>query len=136
MMVTMLTGLAGATAFLILMLVWTLLWALAVRAHAKSEAYMEFAASFRAIVPVCGIRDAQRRRMEARKGYMRLALVDPVIRDGLRDALADADRHWANLAEAVNTSPVIIGKEWHEGMGGMTRDSHGRLQMTFPVEWK
>lgn len=65
---------------------------------AKAEVYQEFADTFAAIVPTIQISDKERRKREVKRLYMRLALVDPCVRDGLRDALADADEHWRNHA--------------------------------------
>ena len=63
---------------------------------AKAEVYQEFADTFSALVPVLGMKDKERKAREIKQRYMRLALVDPLVRDGLRSALEDADAYWSN----------------------------------------
>ena len=45
------------------------------------------------------LKDKEQRKRESRRLYMRLALCDPLMRDGLRGALEEADAHWRNHAE-------------------------------------
>lgn len=68
----------------------------ATAARAKAEVYQEFADTFRAMGSVVAIRDKERRKRETQQRYMNLALVDPLVRDGLRDALSAADEYWTH----------------------------------------
>ncbi len=68
--------------------------------RAKTEVYREFAETFGALVPVCSIKDKEAKKRESTRHYMRLALVDPLMRDGLRAALVEADEFWHNEATA------------------------------------
>lgn len=77
--------------------------------RAKAEVYQEFADTFSALVPVYGIKDKERRKREAQRHYMRLALCDPLVRDGLRAALEAADDHWAALDHAFPAAESETG---------------------------
>lgn len=88
-------GVFGLIATL-LALAWGLYWKS--RFHsAKAEVYQEFADTFSAMKRVhCAPR--KRKRMESKAGYMSLALVDPLVRDGLYDALHEADEYWKRMS--------------------------------------
>ena len=64
---------------------------------AKAEVYREFAETFRGIGAAYRISDKQERARESQRHWMRLALIDPHVRDGLRAALAEADEHWGRM---------------------------------------
>ena len=64
---------------------------------AKAEVYQEFADDFRSLRPVYGS-DKKERRAAARRKWMSLALCDPLVRDGLADALQDAEEQWRRLS--------------------------------------
>ena len=70
---------------------------------AKAEVYQEFSDTFRNMVPVYRMSDKAQKKAEARRGFMRLALVDPLVRDGLRAALEAADEHWAGTPKEPET---------------------------------
>ena len=61
--------------------------------RAKAEVYQEFADDFRRLSTVYK-EPKEHRRDASRRVWMRLALCDPLVRDGLWDALNDADEHW------------------------------------------
>lgn len=63
----------------------------------KSEVYREFAETYGALVPAHSLKDKEAKKRASFRQHMRLALIHPDIRDGLRSALAEADEHWASL---------------------------------------
>lgn len=71
--------------------------------RAKAEVYQEFADTFRRGAPVCRS-PKDRRRKESKRHYMELALVDPLIRDGLADALEEAEETWKRRS-VINDPP-------------------------------
>ncbi len=79
----------------LLALAWGFYWMS--RFHsAKAEVYQKFADTY------SGMRDAiyskkEQRKMESLRRYHDLALVDPLVRDGLRSALESADAHWGQF---------------------------------------
>lgn len=110
--------LAVASPFVLV--VWA--WAFARKAtasFAKAEVHQEFADTFAALTPLYGIKDKERRKRESQRQWMRLALCDPVVRDGLRAALVDADAHWRGLDRAfpaynVSDRDALRNAEQHE----------------------
>lgn len=65
---------------------------------AKSEVYQEFANTFsRMNVEGLFRKPKEQRRAESKRHYMSLALCDARVRDGLADALAEADEHWGRI---------------------------------------
>jgi hypothetical protein len=62
--------------------------------RAKAEVYQEFADTFSDMSRWAWVKDKERKKREQKRGWMRLTLCDPTTADALRDALADADRHW------------------------------------------
>lgn len=78
----------------------------ATAARAKAEVHQEFADTFAALGPKYRIKDTERRQRESQREWMRLALCDPAVRDGLRAALLDADAHWLPLDRAFPVKDV------------------------------
>ena len=67
--------------------------------RAKAEVYQEFADTFSRMNAEGLFRKPKdQKRAEARRHYLSLALCDPRVRDGLADALAEADEHWGRFA--------------------------------------
>lgn len=94
------------TILLICALAWVAIvaWAAAFwrasNAHrAKAEVYEEFARTFRDLGDVVWMRESDRKKAESAQRFMRMALIDPAIRDGLRSALEKADEYWAKRGE-------------------------------------
>ena len=94
---------SGAVIFAITASGW--LTALAVFAYfrssyhrAKAEVYQEFADTFSRMNREGLFRKPKdQKRAESRRLYMSLALCDARVRDGLADALAEADEHWKRI---------------------------------------
>jgi len=69
--------------------------------RAKAEVYRKFAETFSGMATSGMYRKPEEeRKAESRRRHMRLALIDPFVRDGLRAALEDADEHWRNARKA------------------------------------
>ncbi len=65
---------------------------------AKAEVYQEFADTFSRMNVEGLFRKAKdQKRAQAKRHYMSLALCDPRVRDGLYDALQEADEHWKRI---------------------------------------
>lgn len=62
--------------------------------QAKAEVYQEFADTFSEMGRWAWAGDKERKKAEQKRAWMQLTLCDPVTADALREALADADRHW------------------------------------------
>lgn len=65
--------------------------------RAKAEVYREFADDFRGVGRAM-TEPKETRRNASRRAWMRMCLIDPLVRDGLHDALRDADEHWGRLS--------------------------------------
>lgn len=73
--------------------------------HAKAEVYREFADTFAGATHYR--KPKEERRAESKRFHMQLALIDPLVRDGLWDALKDADEHWGRLSFDSPRTPVF-----------------------------
>lgn len=85
--------------YLIALFIWS--FQKAESAKAKAEVYQEFADTFSGMLPAYSMKDKERAKLLSRRGYLRLALIDPHVRDGLRAALEEADEHWESLDNAM-----------------------------------
>ena len=79
-------------------LAWGCYWKM--RFHsAKAEVYQEFADTYSQMNAEGLFRKPKdQRRAESCRHHMRLVLCDPLIRDGLWDALREADEHWGRMS--------------------------------------
>jgi hypothetical protein len=66
--------------------------------QAKAEVYQEFADTYsRMNVEGLFRSPKEQRRAMSKRLHMSLVLCDPRVRDGLADALAEADQHWTRI---------------------------------------
>lgn len=86
--------LAAAVLPTLIALAWGCYWKS--RFHrAKSEVYQEFADTYNGMLTGHMFSSKkEERRAESKRHHMRLALCDPLVRDGLADALEAAERDW------------------------------------------
>jgi hypothetical protein len=87
---------ALAFAAAMVLVAWS--WAFARRAtyaQGKADAFRQVADDFHGLSRASWMRDAERRRAEQKKRWLRLCLCTPDTRDALREALDEADEFWA-----------------------------------------
>ena len=86
------------SALVLFSLAWGCYWKS--RFHsAKAEVYQEWADTYSAMALSLPWTKKELRRVEAKRRYMSLALCDPRIRDGLADALEEAEQRWHRMSD-------------------------------------